>query len=49
MRRNIWIPPEEYEAIKKAAAIATDTKGVGAYLVLLHKQETARRGRGFHE
>jgi len=46
MQRNIWIPKDEYEPIKKAAESATKTGGVGAYLVKLHKQETARREDG---
>jgi len=46
MRRNIWIPKDEYEPIKKAAKCATETGGVGAYLVLLHKQEERRKDDG---
>tara|TARA_R110002020_G_scaffold56890_1_gene156985 strand:+ start:3950 stop:4087 length:138 start_codon:yes stop_codon:yes gene_type:complete len=42
-RRSIWIPPEELKGIKKAAENATASKGIGAYLVKLHKQEENRK------
>ena len=46
MRRSIWIPKKEYDAIKKAAKGASETGGVGAYLIKLHKAEEMRQDDG---
>ncbi len=46
MRRSIWIPKKEYTAIKEAAKKASETGGVGAYLVKLHKEEQNRKDDG---
>jgi hypothetical protein len=43
MNKMVYIPKDEVDSIKKAAKEATKTGGIGAYLVLLHKQEQARR------
>jgi hypothetical protein len=41
MRKNIWIPDAEVKEIVKAAKKATESGGVGAYLVKLHKESKA--------
>ena len=46
MQKMIWIPKAEVEPIKKAAKEATKTGGIGAYLVLLHKEEKGRKDDG---
>ena len=43
MQKMIWIPKAEVEQIKKAAKEATETGGIGAYLVLLHQKEQGRK------
>lgn len=52
MQLTIYIPKKEeceIKSAKQAADAATETGGLGAYFIKLHKQETARRERGFHE
>jgi len=44
MRTNIWLPKEEAESIRKSAKEATKSGGVGAYLVLLHKEKIKQQG-----
>jgi hypothetical protein len=41
MRKNIWIPDAEVKEIVKASKAATETGGIGAYLVKLHKEKKA--------
>jgi len=51
MQKMIYLPDSEVKAVVKAAKAATETGGVGAYLVLLHKEESkrkARRDKDFH-
>lgn len=46
MQLTIYIPKKEECEImsaRKAAIVATETGGLGAYFIMLHKQETARR------
>ncbi len=49
MNKMIYIPKDEVDSIKNAAKNATKTGGIGAYLVMLHRQEQDRKARGFHE
>ena len=46
MQKMIWIPKDQVEPIKKAAKEATETGGIGAYLVLLHKEQQGRKDDG---
>jgi len=46
MNKQIYMPDEEAPAV--IAAAKQLNIGVGAYLVLLHKQEQERKARGFH-
>jgi len=43
MRTNIWIPKDIKPEIVKAAKKATDSGGVGAYLIKLHKESKAAK------
>jgi len=47
MNKQIYMPDEEAPAV--IAAAKQLEIGVGAYLVLLHKQEQERKARNFHE
>ena len=46
MNKMVYIPQKEVDSIKKAAAEATETGGIGAYLVKLHKAEQGRNNPG---
>jgi hypothetical protein len=46
MNKMVYIPQKEVDSIKKAAAEATETGGIGAYLVKLHKAEQGRKDDG---
>lgn len=52
MQVTIYIPKkyeDEFKDAVKTAKNATETGGVGAYLILLHKQDQERKARSFHE
>ena len=47
MQVTIYIPKKykaDYEAAKTAAEHATETGGIGAYFIKLHKEAQARKG-----
>ena len=49
MQVTIYIPKKyeaDYEAAKAAAEHATETGGIGAYFIKLHKESEARKDDG---